>query len=175
MLYPTKIHHEKKPKQQTKQSEKEKEQTASIHWSDQQTHNYGTLLEKKQQLQIQPAKKEETSIALTCHTKRCGAFITAVLIGCLASVFTTVLLGGGQELQRGSAEATDNPVLITLFDGVSIFEPLEVHIWSILGFTFKLGSAANIDLHRDDLVPEHRFHCEKNIKDKVNKLDNIQV
>lgn len=114
---------------------------------------------KKQQLQFQPAKKEETSIALTCHTKRCGAFIAAVLIGCLASVFTTVLLGGGQELQRGSAEATDNPVLITLFDGVSIFEPLEVHIWSILGFTFKLGSAANIDLHRDDLVPEHRFHC----------------
>lgn len=92
-------------------------------------------------------------------------------IGRLAGVFTTILLVWAQNLQRGSAEATDNPVLITLFDGVSIFEPLEAHILSVLSFTFKLGRAANVDLHGDNSVPEHRFHCifgEKE-KDKVNK------
>ncbi len=82
-----------------------------------------------------------------------------MLIGRLAGVFTTIGLGWAQKLQAGSAEATDNPVLITLFDGVSIFEPLEAHIRSVLSFTFKLGSVANIDLHRGNSVPEHRFHC----------------
>lgn len=82
-----------------------------------------------------------------------------MLIGRPAGVFTAIVLGWAQKLQTGSAEATDNPVLITLFDGVSIFEPLEAHIWSVLSFTFKLGSVANVDLHRDNSVPEHRFHC----------------
>lgn len=80
-------------------------------------------------------------------------------IGRLAGVFTTVFLLWIQKLQRGSAEATDNPVLVTFFDGVSVFEPLETHVGSILSFTFKLGSAANVDLHRDNSVPKHRFHC----------------
>lgn len=80
-------------------------------------------------------------------------------IGRLAGVFTTIILGWAQKLQTGSAEATDNPVFITLFDGVSIFEPFEAHVRSILSFTFKLSNVANVDLHGDNSVPEHRFHC----------------
>lgn len=82
-----------------------------------------------------------------------------MLIGRPAGIFTAVGLGWAQKFQTGSVEASDNPVLITLFDGVSIFEPLEAHIRSILSFTFKLGSVANVDLHWDNSVPEHRFHC----------------
>lgn len=82
-----------------------------------------------------------------------------MLIRRLAGVFATVLLAWTQKLQRGIDKAADNPVFITLFDGVSIFEPLEAHIWSVFGFTFKLGRAANVDLHGGNSVPEHRFHC----------------
>lgn len=81
-----------------------------------------------------------------------------MLIRCFAAVFTAIVLVRAQKFHRGSAEAADNPIFFTLFDGVSVFEPLEVHIRSVLNFTFKLGKVANVDLHRDESVPEHRFH-----------------
>lgn len=95
-----------------------------------------------------------------------------MLIGCLAGVFTTIIFGWAQKFQTGSAVATDDPELLTLLDGVSILEPLEAHIWSVLSFTFKLGSVANVDLHWDNSVPEHRFHCgfgKKEIKRQINQ------
>lgn len=105
------------------------------------------------------SKRKETCVVLTCHIEKGRAFVTAVLIGCLAGVFTTILFGWAQKFQTRSAEATDNPVFLTLLDGVSIFEPLEAHIWSILSFTFKLGIDTNVDLRRDNSVLEHRLHC----------------
>lgn len=97
--------------------------------------------------------------ALTCHAEKGRALVTAVLIGRLAGVFTAVLFGWGQKFQTRSAEATDNPVFLTLLNGASISEPSEAHIRSILSFTFKPGAVPNVDLHRDNSVPEHRFHC----------------
>lgn len=85
--------------------------------------------------------------------------VTAVLVGGLAGVFTTILFGRGQKLQTRRAEATDNPVFLPLLDGVSIFEPSEAHIGSVLSLTFKLGAVTSVDLHRDNSVPEHRLHC----------------
>lgn len=106
----------------------------------------------------QQSKRRKTCVALTGHTERCGAAVISVLIGGFAGEFATVVLGWAQDLQRGRMVAADNPVLIAIFDLVSILEPLEVHIWCLLGFTVKLGTLANIDLHRHNFVPEHRFH-----------------
>lgn len=82
-----------------------------------------------------------------------------MLVGCLTAVFTTVLLGWAQKFQRRSCESADNPTFVTCFDGVSIFGPLEAHIRSKLGFTFKPGSAASVDLQGNHSVFENRFNC----------------
>lgn len=111
-------------------------------------------------------RDKKTGFTLTCHTQRGGAFITAVLIGCLAGIFPAVIFSRAQNLQRGSSEATDYPVFIPFFNRVSIFEPLEVHVWSLCSVTFKPGLVANIDLQRSNFVFEHRLHCVTEEKDK---------
>lgn len=55
---------------------------------------------------------------------------------------------------------------LPVLDGVSIFEPLEVHVGSFLSFTFKLGHVANVDLHGDDSVSEHRLCCDVRRREK---------
>lgn len=54
---------------------------------------------------------------------------------------------------------TNDPVSVTLLDLLSIFKPVEAHIWSLLDFTCKPDSIANIDLHGDKSFCEHGLPC----------------
>lgn len=98
-----------------------------------------------------------------------------MLIGCLAGIFTTVVFGWAQDLQRGSSEATDYPIFVPFFDGVSIFKPLEADVRSVLGVTFKPGLVANVDLQWSDSVFDHRLHCVLGkTKDRVSKEKQLK-
>lgn len=97
---------------------------------------------------------------LTCDCERGGALVRAMYIGGSAAVSATVLCGRVQQLQRGSAEAADNPVLFPVLDGLSVFEPLEGHVWSILSLTLKFGCVANADVDGADRLLEHRLGCD---------------
>lgn len=77
----------------------------------------------------------------------------------LAAVSSTVLRRRVQQLQIGSAEAADNSVLFPVLEGMSVFEPFEGHIRSILSLTLKLGCVANADVDRADGLLEHRLDC----------------
>lgn len=111
-------------------------------------------------MRISSPNTEQDAGNLTCDIQRGRAFITAMLVGRLAGVFTTVILIGHQQLERGTAEATDDAVLVTLFELVAVLKPLKAHIGRFLGFTLKLGAAAQVDFHRNNPVLEDRFHCE---------------
>lgn len=81
-------------------------------------------------------------------------------IGGPAAVSATVLCGRAQQLQIGSAEAADNPVLFPILDWLSVFEPLEGHVRSVLSLTLKLGCVANADVDGADGLLEHRLGCD---------------
>lgn len=80
-----------------------------------------------------------------------------MLISGLTAVSATVLCGRVQQLQVGSAEAAENPVLFPVLDRLSVFEPFEGHVWSILSLTLKLGCVSNADVDRANRLLEHRF------------------
>ena len=113
-------------------------------------------------------KEKSTSYRNRIKRPRCGsltgdveggrAAVGAVMVGCLAAVFTAVRLCGAQKLQRGDIEAADDPAFIPIFNRLSFLEPFEVDIWGILSLTFKLGVVSSIDLQGHYSVPEHRFH-----------------
>ena len=85
---------------------------------------------------------------LTGDSERGGAAVSAMLVGSLAAVFTTVGLHWVQELQRGTAVAADDSILLALSDLNARLVPFEGHTRSILDLTFELGVSANVYLQR---------------------------